>query len=187
MPILTAGRVGAVTAVVVPSAVLYASYTQQVPTTGKMVKISELPIYQVPKPASVQLVPEEIGILRSGISSVRTAVWGWLDSQKETTDKIKEKMDIGKAHTEYTISKVKGDDGVNVPKISVVAASGLAGFLLGYRSSVVKKLGISTFAILTAAALCYPNETVDLTKEIFNEVKTSITGATGSSEKKDES
>ncbi|KAH3780536.1 hypothetical protein DPMN_158353 [Dreissena polymorpha] len=100
MPILTAGRVGAVTAVVVPSAVLYASYTQQVPTTGKMVKISELPIYQVPKPASVQLVPEEIGILRSGISSVRTAVWGWLDSQKETTDKIKEKMDIGKAHTE---------------------------------------------------------------------------------------
>ncbi|XP_052226483.1 uncharacterized protein LOC127842694 isoform X3 [Dreissena polymorpha] len=167
---LTAGRVGAVTAVVVPSAVLYASYTQQVPTTGKMVKISELPIYQVPKPASVQLVPEEIGMLRSGISSVRTAVWGWLDSQKETTDKIKEKMDIGKAHTEYTISKLKGDDGVNVPKISVVAASGLAGILLGYRT-----------------ALCYPNETVDLTKEIFNEVKTSITGATGSSEKKDDS
>ncbi|XP_052764955.1 MICOS complex subunit MIC27-like [Mya arenaria] len=173
MHILT--KVGIVSAVAVPfGAATYVSYTRPVPVQSRKIKISELPIYEVPETARVTLIPEEIGTVRGGISAVRQSVWGWLDTQRDTTEMLREKLEIGKAHTEATISTIRADEGVNVPKISVIGASGLVGIVLGYRGSIFKKTGYSLFLMLATAALCYPTDAVDMSKQGFNKVKTAI-------------
>ncbi|WAR17150.1 hypothetical protein MAR_031744 [Mya arenaria] len=93
---------------------------------------------------------------------------------EDTTEMLREKLEIGKAHTEATISTIRADEGVNVPKISVIGASGLVGIVLGYRGSIFKKTGYSLFLMLATAALCYPTDAVDMSKQGFNKVKTAI-------------
>ncbi|KAL4218340.1 hypothetical protein ACF0H5_023077 [Mactra antiquata] len=136
--------------------------------SGRIMKISELPIYEKPE-VKVKLIPEPPCAYREGISQVRSSIWSYLDSIQDTTDKVKEKYDTGKAHTMATLDYLQ--EGDVRPKVVFIGASGLAGLALGYRGGVFRRTFLSLFGITAATAIVYPHEAVDLTKKQYQKIK----------------
>lgn len=138
---------------------------------GKTIKISELPIYDVPE-SRVEFVKEEPGEIQKQISKVRKVVWKWMESVQDTTDKIKDVYEIGKAHTQSTIDIIQNEPNLGTVT-GVILAGGLIGVLFGSRGrgGATKKVFFGSLGAGVAAAFCYPQKTVDITKQGFNKAK----------------
>ncbi|KAL5014339.1 hypothetical protein ScPMuIL_008609 [Solemya velum] len=139
-------------------------------TTGKRMKISQLPIYANPEDGrQYEFVDEEIGRFQQSVSDVRTVVWNYLDSMQDTIDLVKDKWGIAKAHTTELVTYVQEDPGV-LPKAGVITIAGLGGIVAGYRGGFMKKSVYSSLAMLGAASLCYPKEAVDISSKGYDRV-----------------
>ncbi|XP_067666154.1 MICOS complex subunit MIC27-like [Haliotis asinina] len=137
---------------------------------GNKVKISQLPMYDVPeKKCEYTYVEAPPSSLQESISIVRQAVWDYLDSIKGTTNSLKDKIQIGKAHTMEFVTYVQDDPSI-LPKASVITVAGLGGVVAGYRGGFLRKIILSGSAMTAAAALCYPNEAVAMTTQAYDEV-----------------
>ncbi|KAK7091794.1 hypothetical protein V1264_009431 [Littorina saxatilis] len=161
---------------------------EQISDGANMVNITKLPVYDNPEDkAEYRFEPEKISPFREVISEGRRAVWEYLETIKETTDTIKEKFAIGKAHTEGFIDFLQNDPGA-LPRAAVITVAGLGGIVAGYKGGVMRKMFFSASAIAAATSLCYPNEAVAMTTEAYNvalvSVKTLWEGDGTSGEKK---
>ncbi|KAL3889648.1 hypothetical protein ACJMK2_001982 [Sinanodonta woodiana] len=126
----------------------------------KLTPVNKLPIYENPEDKhQYQYTEEEKTAYKKKVSEFRVIVWKQLDSMKTTTDYICQKWDIGVAHTKGAIEYLQNDPGV-LPRIGVIAISGLGGIVLGYKGGFLRKTFLSTTLMLSAAAVCYPNEAV---------------------------
>lgn len=140
-------------------------------TESKKVKVSELPIYDNPEDRyEVQVFPEEKTPFKNGVTEFRKSLFTVLDSFKETTDTIKDKYETGKAHTQQTIEYIRNDPGI-LPRAGVITVAGLGGIVLGHRGGILRKLFYSSFAVVGATSLCYPNQAVEITQTGYNKAK----------------
>ncbi|KAK3611930.1 hypothetical protein CHS0354_014007 [Potamilus streckersoni] len=136
----------------------------------KLTAVNKLPIYENPEEKhQYQYVEEETTTYKKKVSEFRVLVWKQLDSMKTTTDYICEKWEVGVAHTKGAIEYLQNDPGV-LPRIGVIAVSGLGGIVLGYKGGVLRKTLLSTTLMLSAAAVCYPNEAVAISTSGYDKV-----------------
>ncbi|XP_071115487.1 MICOS complex subunit MIC27-like [Haliotis cracherodii] len=137
---------------------------------GNKVKISQLPMYDVlEKKCEYTYKEAPPSSLQESISTVRQAVWDYLDSIKDTTSSLKDKLQVGKAHTLDFVTYIQEDPSI-LPKASVITVAGLGGVVAGYRGGFLRKMILSGSAMTAAAALCYPNEAVAMTTQAYDEV-----------------
>ncbi|XP_046362454.2 MICOS complex subunit MIC27-like [Haliotis rufescens] len=137
---------------------------------GNKVKISQLPMYDVLETKCEYTYKEAPpSSLQESISTVRQAVWDYLDSIKDTTSSLKDKLQVGKAHTLDFVTYIQEDPSI-LPKASVITVAGLGGVVAGYRGGFLRKIILSGSAMTAAAALCYPNEAVAMTTQAYDEV-----------------
>ncbi|CAH1776029.1 unnamed protein product, partial [Owenia fusiformis] len=137
----------------------------------QLVKRNELPIYDVPSndDAKYEYVDEHISGFRENVSTVRRQVWTYMARFKETTDRIKEIYETGKAHTQGTIYYIQNDPGI-LPRAGVITVAGLGGIVAGYKGGVLKKGTYSVISMTAALSLCYPNQAVDITRRGYKRV-----------------
>ncbi|ESO90391.1 hypothetical protein LOTGIDRAFT_233865 [Lottia gigantea] len=137
-------------------------------TEENTIKIGELPIYSTPvTQVEYKFVPEEVGAFQQGVSEVRKSVWTYLESIQETTDTLKRKWNVSKAHTNEMIHYIQDDPAI-LPRVSVITVAGLGGIIAGSRGGILRKILFSGTAITAAAALCYPREAIALSNEVYD-------------------
>ncbi|ELU18524.1 hypothetical protein CAPTEDRAFT_219850 [Capitella teleta] len=141
-------------------------------------KASQLPLYGSPSPTQYEYIEENGGDFRKLVSKVRKAVWNYMDSMKGTTEVAKEKFEIGKAHSSNLMYRIQEDTGLLGRSVIIVVA-GLGGTVLGYRSGYGRRLFYATSGMVSAAALCYPNEAVEIADNLKQRIMQSFKDVTG--------
>ena len=153
-------------------------------TEPKKIKICELSIYDNPQDKyEVHVLEEEITPYKSGVTTVRKSLFTFLDSFNDTTDTIKDKYEIGKAHTQSTIEYIRNDPGI-LPRAGVITVAGLGGIIAGYKGKAFKKVFLSVSAMVGAASLCYPNQAVEIATDVYNKAYDQVKSVTDQTGKK---
>jgi len=131
---------------------------------------SQLPIYRDPEPAEIEVIPESDTWFRQYISSVRKWTWKYMDSIQSTTDKVKEKYETGKAHTQDALAYIREDSAV-IPRATIITVAGLGGIVAGYKGGLIRKAAYASIGMTAAASVCYPHEAEDITKKGWHVVR----------------
>lgn len=131
---------------------------------------SQLPIYGDPEPAEIELIAESDTAFRQYISSVRKWTWKYMESIQSTTDKVKEKYETGKAHTQDALAYIREDSAV-LPRATIITVAGLGGIVAGYKGGLIRKAVYASIGMTAAASVCYPREAEDITKRGWHVVR----------------
>ncbi|XP_064652265.1 MICOS complex subunit MIC27-like [Lineus longissimus] len=136
----------------------------------KLVKPSELPLYENPHKRVVEFVLDEPNTYTSTISTVRQQTCKVMTSLKDTSDILAEKYGIAKAHTLDLVNYIQDDPGY-IPRAAVITVAGLGGIIVGYKRGVLRKAFYAVFGMTAAGALCYPNQALDISQQAYTRVK----------------
>ena len=140
----------------------------------KTCKAKNLPLYGEPACATVEIVTLPVTPIEANIAVVRRGVWGIMDSFQSTTDWCSDKYEVSKAHTNDLITYIQEDPGA-LPRAAIITVSGLGGVVAGYKGGFFRKFFFASAGMLTASAVCYPPQAVDITRSgwqrVYNEAK----------------
>ncbi|OQV17469.1 hypothetical protein BV898_08403 [Hypsibius exemplaris] len=152
----------------------------------RMVKISELPIYDETPPVSRQayyVEPTPTPVLEQKVAEVRTAIQSWWGGSEKARQRAREIYETGKAHSQSSLEMLRDDTKV-LPRAILISTGGLVGLLLAYRKGFFRKIFYTGVGLGGTAAVCYPTAT----KELFRaslanaaELKKTIEAKTGTS------
>jgi hypothetical protein len=131
---------------------------------------SQLPVYGNPEPVELEVIPESDSAFRQYISSVRKWTWKYMDSIQSTTDKVKEKYEVGKAHTQDALAYIREDSAV-IPRATIITVAGLGGIVAGYKGGLMRKATYASIGMTAAASICYPHEAGDIAKKGWHGVR----------------
>jgi len=92
--------------------------------------------------------------------TIRPPIW-------ETYQWVEDKYNIGVAHTQASIDYIQNENSNEVVRIVTITVAGLGGLVLGYRRSILRKMLYFTIAGGSMASLCYPKQTVELSKNMY--------------------
>jgi hypothetical protein len=134
------------------------------PEQRKKIRPSELPVYGDPDPPELEFIPEKETSFHRKVSEVRKWTWHYLDSVQDTTNKVKDKYEVAKAHTTGALTYIQEDSGV-LPRVAIITVSGLGGIVAGYKGGIIRKTVLAATAMAAAASVCYPHEAVVVGKE----------------------
>ncbi|KAK7456547.1 hypothetical protein BaRGS_00039345 [Batillaria attramentaria] len=144
----------------VPAYTVYASDGSEDEDKPK-VRITELSIYDNPETRNrYRYVQEEINPLRQVVSQGRQALWAYLETVQES-------------YVTGVIDYIQNDPGM-LPRVVVITIAGLGGVVAGYRGRLEVQHGkrfYSAAAITAAASLCYPNQAVELSNDVYKYCK----------------
>jgi hypothetical protein len=120
--------------------------------------VKDLPLYNQEnnKPFYVALVkpPNDF---EQGVSELRKEVFGFIDLFDEQKKRAIEFYKCFVYHARTSIDYIHVEANV-LPKMAVIAGSGLTGILLGLRRSNFRRLVYSASLMTASTALCYPKE-----------------------------
>uniref|UniRef100_A0A7N4NXA3 MICOS complex subunit n=1 Tax=Sarcophilus harrisii TaxID=9305 RepID=A0A7N4NXA3_SARHA len=129
----------------------------------KTMKPTQLPIYNVPSLHS-KYIEEQPGHLQTRITSIRTTAchyFGWCkDVYVWMKNGIMDTVQFGKDAYVY----LKNPPQDFLPKIGVITASGLVGFISAKKGSKFKKIAYPLGLTALGASVCYPAQAVVITK-----------------------
>ncbi|KAK3782570.1 hypothetical protein RRG08_028065 [Elysia crispata] len=138
----------------------------------RIIRACDLPIYTVSKNEN-DTEPETTyprNSVEEQIASARRTVQDFFNQYKEAYEGAKEKIEIGVEHSKSTLDFVQNNPG-ELPRVAFISVGSLGGFILGYRGSILRRLIYGSVAGLSCAALCYPQFTVNLTRQGAESVK----------------
>ncbi|GAV03380.1 hypothetical protein RvY_13809 [Ramazzottius varieornatus] len=130
----------------------------------RVVKISDLPVYDEQPPPTRQayfVEPTPPPILEEKIGEVRRSIGGWWQESAKSREKLRDKYEIGKAHSKTALEMLRDDTKV-LPRAIVISAGGLLGLLLAIRKNFLKKVLYTSAGLGGAAVVCYPAASKDL-------------------------
>ncbi|XP_068086497.1 MICOS complex subunit MIC27 isoform X2 [Anabrus simplex] len=158
----------------IPGSVLSAAAVKDAKSekdADKRLRASELPIYTGEHCRPPKRDPcSERSSLEEAIGAVRKELWVWYDQCQGYRQKIIEVVEVGKAHTESTLEYLKEESNY-MPRVGAIGLSGVAGYVLGMRGGMVRRLLYASVASLTMAGLCYPRYGAEASKEALFYVK----------------
>ncbi|GFO44902.1 micos complex subunit [Plakobranchus ocellatus] len=102
-------------------------------------------------------IEEQIGNIRRGFQD-------FFGQYKETYNRAKQTVETGVAHSKSTLDFVQNNPG-ELPRVAFITVGSLGGFIFGYRGGILRKLFYGSVAGMSCAALCYPQFTVDLSRQ----------------------
>lgn len=138
-------------------------------------KAKDLPIYDDPfEGKEVCIVPNPPTQFTETVSDVRKSVFSAAAVTKKYLDVVNDKVSIGKAHTSNTLQYIQNDPG-SLPRAGVITIAGLGGIVAGYRRGFFRKGVYAGLAMTAAAAICYPNQALDIANTAYTRARTEAT------------
>ncbi|XP_049853882.1 MICOS complex subunit MIC27 isoform X2 [Schistocerca gregaria] len=149
-------------------------------TEAKPCRPSELPLYEDdscgcrPKRKGGAhlgaLEQQTSSALEEQIRVIRKELWVWHDQYKGYRDKLVEKIEVAKAHSESTLAFLK-EEGNYLPRIGAISLGGLTGVIFGLRGGWFRRLTYGAAGSLAMSALCYPRQASEVSQEALTYAK----------------
>jgi hypothetical protein len=137
------------------------------PDKKTKIRPSELPIYDEPEPVELEVVPEWDSSFHKKVSATRKWTWSYLDSIQDSTNQVKDKYEIAKAHASGTLTYIHDDQSV-VARAAIITVSGLGGIVAGYKGGAIRKTLYAATALAAASSICYPQQALTVGKEGYH-------------------
>ncbi|XP_050997249.1 MICOS complex subunit MIC27 [Acomys russatus] len=153
--------------ITMPAGLIYASINvhlaKEEEPKKKLLRPEQLPIYAAP-PLNSKYVEEKPGYLQMGFASIRTTTVHYIGWCKGVYVFIKngimDTVQFGKDSYVY----LKNPPQDFLPKIGIITASGLAGFISARKGSRFKKIVYPLGLATLGATVCYPTQSIILAK-----------------------
>lgn len=140
------------------------SETSSPATITRMVKVTDLPLYDEQPPPTRQayfVEPSPPPVLEEKVGDARRLVSNWWRESEKSREKVRDTYEIGKAHSQSALEMLRDETKV-LPRAIVISAGGLLGLLLAIKKGFIKKVLYTSVGLGGAAVVCYPAASKDL-------------------------
>ncbi|RWS02226.1 MICOS complex subunit MIC27-like isoform X2, partial [Dinothrombium tinctorium] len=119
-----------------------------------------LPLYGNPHPPKDRIMLDEPNLIEEGIRSARVAIASQLSFLDGAFVRGKQIVETAVNHSRTTYDYIT-DETNNVSKAVAITGGGLLGLLLSARKGFFKKVLYSSLGVVSAAAVCYPKQSLE--------------------------
>ncbi|XP_059486299.1 MICOS complex subunit MIC27 isoform X2 [Neocloeon triangulifer] len=115
-------------------------------------------------------------LLSESLSTCRGEVVNLYEKLSPDLTQFKDKIDTGVAHASGTLEYLRQEEN-DIPRVGAVAMAGMAGLIFGLRGGFFRKIFYMSTASTGMAALCYPNQAIEISKDlVVNSKKYALIG-----------
>lgn len=123
----------------------------------------QLPMYGNPYPPKDVIMNQEAGAIEEGVRSARHALLPLYAASIAGLERGQELMDTAVSHSRTTYEMIT-DESQAIPRAIAITTGGLFGLLLASRKGFFKKILYTGFGLTAATAVCYPQQSKELTE-----------------------
>jgi len=135
----------------------------------KLIRPSDLPLYDEPTEVRYEIAPREQGALEQNIKIVRESVNMVNDQVNEVKDQINHVYETGKAHSQGGYNQLLDEDNL-LARVGVITGLGTFGLIVGMvRGRFLKRLVYTGLGAGVGTAICYPEDATQVSNNIYAE------------------
>ncbi|XP_051534129.1 MICOS complex subunit MIC27 [Myxocyprinus asiaticus] len=138
-------------------------YTMSENNSEELISPRELSIYSPDRPA-VQFMKEQPGLLQTGLGVVRVGLQPYVRAVQSGFTSVKVGVISVYQAGEDTYHFLRDPPPGFLPRVSVIAVSGLGGLILARKGSRLKRIVVPLGLATIGTAVCYPTQTVGVLK-----------------------